>query len=208
MRATDHLSSILAKASENFSEDYKRWVKVMHWLGTEAGIAHLQAASSLAHIDIILRQVETEHLEEVSGPDLNSMSYTTMFVEMLSRSWVLIAYEIVRVLADRKRDDRQIIELKKRLAAVRIPLAKAEIEGADRFQKRNGGRLPPVLSYPMGEDPRISGWTYAHDGSHTLQTAVCNHTGAIVWRPFDLVSKQEIEVCRRDLSDEFLNLAK
>lgn len=210
MRTNDLLQAALRMSAENHSDVRKRWVDLTHRLGAQVGVAHLATLASNGRFDMMLRQLEAEALEDIQNPPARENDFTFDFMLALSESWVLRSYEVIRSACEQAQNTGEAIPdkfkvLKDRLALVRIPIAKAEIGGADRYRKINK-KLPDLALFPVGDGPDNGAKDYAHDGSYVIPRGICIETGAIVWYPIDLKSQQTVDVCRRDLSDEFLAL--
>ncbi|KSV85205.1 hypothetical protein D9M68_316630 [compost metagenome] len=202
MKATVLIQSIYLLGLNNHPEAAKKWVSVMHSLGAMTGVAHSLSISTASKLDLILRQLESEHWDDINTSQGDRLSFATDLISALSDSWILASYEPIRAaceqLRDRDEQNSKLSDLHYRLALVRMPIAKAEIKDAKR-------QKPEMLLHPVGEgDP--SPKSYAADGSYIVPKAVCGATGATVWYPIDLKVRQTVAICRRDLSDEFLAL--
>lgn len=183
----------------NHDDVHLRWIKVQHRFASLAGVATLATFASNSRFDLLLRQIEVEQHAALSQP-LSGEGWIDDFAIALAESWVLRSYEMVRVacahLKSRRETNDRLQRLHERLALVRMPVAKAEIRGANRSPE------PIVLVLRDGSDPR----NYEADGSYIIPRGLCGATGAVMWWPIDIKSGVAIEVCRRDLSDEFLAL--
>ncbi|MBP2563687.1 hypothetical protein J2766_000246 [Agrobacterium tumefaciens] len=206
MKATTLLQAVHSMGRMNYPDASKKWITVMHQLGSRIGLAHGVAMSSVGKLDMMLRQLESEHLEELALPEESEdASFITDQISVFSDSWLLAAYEVIRAARAQGATDPKIVSLYEQLTLARIPVAKAEISGADRYKNKHKV-LPNLMLYPVGDGPDNSPKAYAHDGSYIVPKGVCAETGAIVWYPIDLASQQTVAVCRRDLSDSFLGL--
>ncbi|CAN7187895.1 hypothetical protein LJR098_000428 [Rhizobium sp. LjRoot98] len=202
MKATALLQAIYTMGLVNYPNEARKWVNVMNTLGVVAGRAHSLSVSEVSKLDLMLRQLEQEHLEEIIGPE-KQFSFATDLICTLSDSWLLASYEPIRAACEQTRTRKEPYErldsFHRRLALVRIPIAKAEIKDAQRLK-------PTLMLYPIGDGDDNSGKLYAHDGSYIVPKGVCAETGATVWYPIDLKTQKTVAICRRDLSDEFLGL--
>lgn len=210
MRTTKLLQAALGLSTRNHSAVHERWIAVTHKLGSQAGVAHLATLASNGRFDIILRQLEAEVLEDIRNPPTEEADFSFDFMLALSESWMLRSYEVIRSACEQAQSKETAIldrfkAVRDRFALVRIPVAKAEIGGADRY-KRAHKKLPELELVAVGGGPDSRVKAYAHDGSYVVPRGICRETGAIVWYPIDLKTQTTVAVCRRDLSDEFLAL--
>lgn len=205
MKAYELLQGVYLMGVASYPDETRKWITVMHRLRSQVGVAHTANMSSVGKLDIMLRQLEHEHLEWLAAPQRNETALITDQISVLSDSWLLAAYEVVRAAKAQGCSEPRLVELYEQLTLARIPVAKAEISGADRYRNKHK-QLPQLMLYPVGDGPDNSPKAYAHDGSYVVPKGVCAATGATVWFPIDLTSQQTVDICRRDLSDSFLAL--
>lgn len=183
------LNAMAGVAYSRFPELGQRWVNLSGQFS--GGDSHLMLSMQrVGRLDLILRCVEEEiaptlfkdNLPEADQPPLLAADMAVA----LSNSWILEAYEIVRLRRDRIKGDGEPDEaleaLYRRLSLVRIPLAKGEIAGTNKHRKRGT----------------------AHRPTYMLNLA----TGSAVWAVLDKKTGQYVEIVRRDLADEMLAFAK
>ncbi len=203
MRATDLLETAYSLGMIGEAEIHKKWISVSHKLAAIAGVTHLVALESNNRLDLMLRLVESERLERLKSNSLNEIDWSLDLQISLSECWVLRAYEILRACKQQLKDygpiNPKLLSLQHRLAVVRVPIAKGEIESMDR--KANKGYAPMLGR--MGETVATP---YELDGSYVMPRAICPETGAAMWYPVDMKARQTVAICRRDLSDELLSL--
>lgn len=200
MRAIDQLDGAIVTALAAHVDVHKRWIDAQFRFSALAGTAALIPFAGTTRLDMLLRQIESEQL--AAGIETQTgAGFVFDLAVTLSEAWVLRAYEMVRGALEvvKKRGAEapaKLLALHDRLALVRMPIAKLEIRSANKHK----GEI--VLVREGGEDPRA----YIDNGSYIVPRGICGQSGAVMWWPVDLKSGQSIEICRRDLSDEFLAL--
>ena len=199
MRATDHLQLACFMGMERHPELQRRWIDVMHNVGSQWGVAHMIPLASNNRIDLLLRQLEQEQLEKVQDLSSDDADFSDDLMLALAESWVLRSYEVIRAAAEQARrrgeTNEKLAALKYRLGLVRMPIAKAEIKDAKAKE--------PMLDVLGGErNPR----PYKNDGSYIIPRGSCGTTGSVMWWPIDIKRMTTVEIRRRELSDEFLSL--
>jgi hypothetical protein len=203
MPASDLLENAFLVALSNQPELHKKWVRLSHRVAGIAGANHLLALQQNYRLDLLLRQLEDERLARMQAPPAHEVDWTLEIQSSLSQAWVLRAYEVIRVTKDRLRKNgrpnEKVTALAHRLAVVRMPIAKGQIEG---MLKRANRENPPIL-VRAGE---TEAFPYADDGTYNMPSGLCGETGAVMWWPVDVTAGETVAICRRDLSDEFLAL--
>jgi hypothetical protein len=197
MRATDGIRIAVSVAMAQQRSIHQKWISAQHRPGILSGSASLYGILRISSIDIILRQLEDEHLNE-SEPVGIDVAFDAMC--SLAHYWVLQTYEVIRSayqLGDGEIQTR-LKDIKRRLELVRMPIAKGEIRHA---QKKKTEAREIVLVKEDGSNPK----PYA-DGYYMVPQGICGATGSVMWWVIDLESRKTVEICRRDLSDEFLAL--
>lgn len=129
-----------------YEETHKKWVSMSFLLGQIADNAHLVALQRNGRLDLMLRLLESERIERIKN---NSPTEPVWSLDMqcsLSENWLLSAYEVMRAPKERlkggDKDVPKLSELERRLAVVRMPIAKGEIQGMNRRANRDN---PPML---------------------------------------------------------------
>lgn len=201
MNATEHLSEALALGLINHTDVHERWIDLMHRM-TRWGVASLIAAASNSRLDLLLRQLEAETRDFINHPNgQREPEFAFDFMLGLTENWVLRSYEIIRAAYEQSKimgePHDKLRALRDRFALVRMPIAKAEITAAGRHKQEI-----ILATVEDGGDPRA----YANDGSYVIPRGVCTETGAVMWWPVDLKTSTTVEICRRELSDEFLSV--
>lgn len=184
---------------------HERWIKVVHKLASIAGVSHLGSMSYTSRLDLVLRQLENERLEQIQKPGSGEIDFSLDFMLSLSESWVLRAYEAIRSADEqerlRDRPNKKIKSFRRKIGLVRIPLAKGQIQ--DAHLRKYKAKGDPLLLYREGDaEPK----PYENDGSYIIPSGLCPETGAAMWWPVDIEARSVVGICRRELSDEFLAL--
>lgn len=203
MNATDLLLAAYGVAIASDEELHKKWISVSYALGAVAGNAHVIALQRNGRLDLMLRLLERERLERMKDDPSKEPIWSLDLQSSLSENWLLSAYEVAR--AAKKpfkasgKDVSRLLALEHRLALVRMPIAKGVIQGMDRKPHKDN---PPMLLKAGDDTPEL----YQDDGSYMAPCSLCAETGAILWYPVDMTTRETVAVCRRDLSDEMLAL--
>ncbi len=202
MDAGGHLNAALEVALINAQTLHQQWIQVMHRFGSQFGAANLRMSHD-ARIDLLLRQLEAELLTRNHNVAEGLFCFDVQIA--LSEQWVLSSYEILRsccqFAGDRNLDVPKLKALRNRFALVRIPIAKYEIAGTNK--KKPNIMLEPI---PAIDDADNSAKPYDVDGTYIMPRSICMKTGAIVWYPVDIAQNAAVPICRRDLSDEMLEI--
>lgn len=198
MNVTNLLVTAFAAGMARDNDLHKKWVSVMHKLSADSGVAHLGAVASDSRLDMLLRVLESESLEQVKSGQPAEAIFSGDILVSLSECWVLRTYEVIRATWERQGRPKEgkVYDLVYRLGLARMPIAKGEIQQSKKAAE------PIILAHLDGTDPK----PYADDGSYVVPRAICGATGAAMWIVVDTKSGKSVEVCRRDLSDEFLAL--
>lgn len=177
---------------------HKKWISITHKLAGDSGVAHVGAVASDSRLDMLLRVMELERLERLEAAETRDVDFADDIFISLSECWVLRTYEVIRATWERQGRPKEgkIYALVKRLGLVRMPVAKGEIQQAKKAPS------PMLLVNVDGSEIK----PYAADGSYVTPRGICRTTGAALWIVADIKSGGSVEVCRRDLSDEFLGL--
>lgn len=184
-------------------ELHKRWISLSFRFGEIAGTVHIMSVQRVGRLDMLLRLLEDERLERMDGDPPKEPDLSLDLQMALSENWLLSAYEVVRAakgqLKSRSEEMPKLLTLEKRLALVRMPIAKGEIQGIDQKTNKNN---PPLLIKAGDDAPE----PYQADGSFIMPCGLCEQTGAALWYPVDMATRETLAICRRDLSDELLDL--
>lgn len=203
MKATDLLSAAYSIAMANEQELYKKWISISFKLAEAAGSVHIIALQRIGRLDMMLRLLESERLESMKAELSNEPEWSLDLQFSLSENWLLSSYEVARAAKEqlkRRGDDMFRLEvLEHRLALVRMPVAKGEIQGMHLKANREN----PLVLVKAGD---VEGGPYQADGSYMMPRGLCRETGAALWCPVDIALRQTVDICRRDLSDEILAL--
>ncbi|MBD3787299.1 MAG: hypothetical protein IE922_10085 [Sphingomonadales bacterium] len=205
LRTTELIDLAWGAALASGEDIYAQWTKLSHKLAAPNCRATV-AIQNLGQLDLLLRALEAEALP---APAMGSL-FAAIHRDILSVSWVLNAYEIVRSLNRTEKAAAEatgtartpgLDDLITRFALARMPLAKGEI--ANYSAKKFKPSEPIIMAHKDGSDPR----PYVNDGSLLTPRAISAVTGAIVWRVVDLGTDNDVTISRRELSDAFLALA-
>lgn len=191
MRVTDILVSAFDAGAANQDILGSRWLTHSHRFAQIAGVAQLMNLQTNGRLDLLLRQLEQERLNQCAPDEGHSLTLQSF----LSECWALQAYEVIRAAAERNKSDVLLGKLRDRFALVRMPLAKVEIAG---MKRKNAHSL--TLELEDGSRSR----TYSNDGKYVVPRQLCVQTGSIIWLPADIVNETTVAIRRIDLSDEFL----
>lgn len=203
MNATDLLSAAYGIAMASDRELHAKWISVSVKFSTIAGTIHLIASQRIGRLDMLLRLLENERLERMKGDPAKEPDLSLDVQFALSESWLLSAYEVARAAKEqlkcRGEEMPKLRALENRLALVRMPIAKGEIQGMNKKANREN---PPMLVRAGDDTPE----PYQADGSFIMPYGLCGETGAALWCPVDMTTRETVAICRRDLSDEMLAL--
>ena len=184
-------------------ELHKRWISVSFKLGAIAGAVHTLSVQRIGRLDMLLRLLEDERLERTKDDPANEPDWSLDLQFALSENWLLSAYEVARTAKEmlKRRSDKlpRLLTLENRLALVRMPIAKGEIQGMNQRTNRDN---PPMLVRAGDNTPE----PYQADGSFIMPKSLCAETGSALWHPVDMTIVQTVAICRRDLSNELLGL--
>ncbi|HWV11766.1 MAG TPA: hypothetical protein VN110_00555, partial [Sphingobium sp.] len=149
-------------------------------------------------LDILLRQLEAEALHILALPPEKQPLLFIDQLSLLSEAWVIKTYELVRAACQQIRirgeADEGLRRLKHSLGLVRMPMAKAEIQMAERAK--------PPLMLALGDGSEVK--PYAADGSYIMPRMICSRTGSFLWIAVDVRTHRNVEISRRDLADQLL----
>ena len=191
MKAHDGIASILLAnlmrhAFTAQADIHKRWVDCSHRLcGGDPFVSF--DLQRLGRQDAIIRCMEDEL---ATGPDLVvgmsrdlDMPLMTFDLQVaLSASWLMSAYETLRLLRERKTQPQEgISAVLDSVALVRMPLVKGAVA-------RTGSKTSPGTP-------------------HRPSTGASNIDGSVVWAVTDKQGRL-FEVSRRLLSDQYLSLSE
>lgn len=202
MTATELLLAAYGMGLASDDELDRRWIALSHRLGPIAGTTHVIGIQRVGRLDMLLRVLEGERLQRMRLPTSSEPDFSVELQLSLSVSWLFGAYEIARAAKKPMQCHKDVlprlIALEHRLALVRMPLAKGEIEGMNRKPYIHN---PPMLARSGDETP------YAYeDGSYIVPGGLCERTGSALWWPVDMSTNRTAEICRRDMSDQMLSL--
>lgn len=196
MRATDLITAAFSVCFTSKREVHEAWIAHSEKLGEIAGAGHIANAQDNGRLDLLLRQMD----EEATAPPDTSIDFSLSIRASLSDCWLLCAYEMVRSADEklklRNEPNERLTQLKRRLGLVRMPIAKAQIQG--KTSETRG----IILAHADGSNPR----EYANDGSYMAPRGICSETGSAVWLPVDAATRQTTQIRRIDLSNELLRL--
>lgn len=203
MTATELLLAAHGMAMASGEELNKKWISISFKLGSIAGNAHVIALQRNGRLDLMLRLLEAERLEQINDDPSKEPTWSLDLQCALSENWILSAYEVARAAKEPIRasgnDASRLFALEHRLALVRMPVAKGVIQGMNMRRHKDD---PPMLVKAGDDTPR----RYEDDGSYIAPCGLCAETGAVLWYPVDMAKRETVTICRRDLSDEMLAL--
>lgn len=206
------LSSAFAVAKIKYHDHHVAWTKLSALLAGRFALAI--AAISLQRqgdLDLLLRCLEDE-FESGKATNSTGVDFTFHYQIMLSESWIVGCYEILR--AFRQRDSERklaadavsVLPSFKALFAdlelLRMPMAKYEI-AKDRRMKHPLG----FVARPEN-DETINETVYDKNDpsrAHRMPTGV-SERGSVTWLALDHSGPREYWIERRDLADRLLAL--
>lgn len=175
---------------------HSAWISQSFKLAAIAGEAHIATIQANNRLDLLLRALE----EEWEQPPEAVIDYSLDLRFSLSECWILRSYEVVRAAAQQLHQkgnaNEKVAAIKRRLGLVRMPVAKAEIQQANKAVD------PIVLVHEDGVNPK----EYTNDGSYVIPRQVCADTGSAMWCPVDVSTSKSVSIRRIDLSNELLTL--
>lgn len=203
MKATDLFLTGYGMAMASDQELHKKWISISFKLGPIAGMVHTINLQRIGRLDMMLRLLEADRLEMMKAEPSDEVDMSLDVQFAFSESWLLLAYEVARAakeqLKRRGEEMAKLLELENRLALVRMPVAKGEIQG---MHLKANKADPPMLVKAGDDTPEA----YQDDGSYIMPRSLCGEAGAVVWYPVDMATRETVAICRRDLSDEVLAL--
>lgn len=203
MKATDLFLAGYRLAMASDQELHKKWISISFKLGSIAGTVHTINLQRIGRLDMMLRLFEKDRLEAMNRGATDEVDISLDVQFAFSESWLLFAYEVARSAKEqlKRRDEElpRLLTLEHRLAVVRMPVAKGQIQGMNLRANRDN---PPLLTRAGDVEPE----PYEPDGSYIMSYRLCEETGAVLWCPVDMTTRQNVAICRRDLSDEMLAL--
>lgn len=201
--ATSYLCASFAIATARQAEAHRRWIKAS---GHSSGslLPLIPAIQQLGKLDMLLRQVEDERFLGIEDEEpFNAADIQAKF----SNLWVLNAYEVFRVLVDRRIGDKidSRVRLRDDLSVVRVPLAKFEVE---RHIKVEGfGKKDRIPLHPKGALPDQEQWFDPQDPDRwAIAGFLISRRGSIAWEVFDRRNAGYTVFERRELADRALDL--
>lgn len=205
MRISEIVSAAFMQASVRQKETNQRWITASHRIGgLLPGSALTSSVQAIGHLDTLLRSMEDD-VVEVGPEELHTTAsigihtYRTIF----SDTWIGSAYEIVRLLKQRKLapDTEEFARLKKLLALVRMPLEKHEIEDDRRLSA-------PLQLRPMQAREDDCDTFYVKNDlqrAHILPRGISS-SGSDMWCVIDVQDQTSKWIERRVLSNMFLDV--
>ncbi|MFP3479732.1 MULTISPECIES: hypothetical protein [Burkholderia] len=202
MDVTLQLTNAFVLANQRFSELRARWIEVSFAIGGLLPESLLTVSVQRSgDLDVLVRALEDERASPHwdARADLSGDAISRLV--MLSELWVGSAYEIVRLLEERKLVPASVDfrKLHDELRAIRVPVMKHEIARDKKLKAPLEFQRVPSR---VGDEPYI----YAKDDatrSLILPTGI-SERGAVMWHTIDGIDLSELWLERRRLSDAFL----
>ncbi|WP_321809183.1 MULTISPECIES: hypothetical protein [unclassified Burkholderia] len=206
MDVTRQLANAFLLAHQQFHEVRTRWIEVSSAIGRLLPASLLTVSvQRCGELDVLVRALEDERAAPHRDARADLLLDSTSRIVMFSELWVGSAYEIIRLLDERKLApaSTNYTKLHDELRTVRVPVEKHEI-ARDRKLKAplEFQRVPPR----DGDEPYI--YAKVKDDptrAHILPTGFSDR-GAVMWHTIDGVDLSERWLERRRLSDAFLDL--
>lgn len=189
-----------------FDDINRKWLALSIRFTAVGGVTAMTALQRVGALDCLLRQLEREMSVELDKPADHQLLMGPQILFDHSEVWLLRAYEVIRAAAeqmqDRKAQHAGLSAVKRRLALVRMPIAKAEIARPEIKARATGD---PLMLRRVGGEP-TEPEPYVKDGSYIMPTELCRESGSAIWHPVDLDVRQTVAIARRDLAEEILAL--
>ncbi|MGG5823947.1 hypothetical protein [Falsiroseomonas sp. HW251] len=166
----------------------------------------MEAVQKAGRIDIVVRTMEDERRDAGIGQAMQGDPMAFGLHADLSGIWVALAYEVVRVLRQRKLmpPSQSARALMDALEAVRVPLMKHEI------QREKGLKAPLSMArVGLGGDATSDVYTYDpkdDQRAHIMPSGVTPR-GSLSWLTLDHRSGNQQWMERRYLSDLMLSVS-
>lgn len=193
------LNSALTLSSAQQHALHARWIRV----SLQSGSRELLFSQSDCNTDLLLRSMETETHNRIRDNIYLMDNHFTMQCT-LSKYWILSWYEVNRKIHEKSMKtggnfDR-LGAIRYSLELVRVPLAKLRIMHEHKIKD------PIFFGYP-GEDPKQAKAYSGKEPFDYYPTMMVNRmTGSVAWKVYDRKAKSDVEIARRDISDEILQL--
>jgi transcriptional regulator with XRE-family HTH domain len=191
------LNEAVNLAAQQQSELYQKWIRVSF----ATGIPHLLLNQADALVDMILRSMENESRDRLHN-NVHVADFHLTLQTTLSRYWIYSWYEVIRAAQEKqgKASSEHLLSLRHKVELVRVPLAKLEIA--------NDQKLKQPLHFLKPGDPPEAAKPYSAKQrfDYTATTIMSTENGSCGWRVYDTASKSEVEVLRREISDDILAL--
>ena len=111
-----------AKAAGKNGDINDKWIRISHRLGAQVAVGAVQTIQWIGQLDVILRSLEEEFLQK--DPDANLALTIQTY---LSDAWVGSAYEIFRILKNRRPKDLDAKPIYDALLLLRVPLEENQL---------------------------------------------------------------------------------
>lgn len=182
----------------------KSWIEFSFRFGGLLPNSQLSiSVQRIGRVDALLRCMEDEFTAAVTPPEnvLYHESYVT-----ISELWIGSAYEVARLLNDKKRKLIKTTDeynaLLRDLALIRMPIEKHEIESDKDIKK------PLLMKRQPPRDDDTDLYEYDRNDkyrAHIMPTGM-SPRGSIMWQVVDVKNGQEYWIERRELADRMLGL--
>jgi len=210
------LTTIFNIARMKYRTEHQAWIRLSFAL---SGRFNLLTASiniqRQGDLDLLLRCLEDEYDAQKAAtetPENNVYHYQLM----LSETWVLGCYEILRAFRQRDNEAREagvatsgvsgmdsFKSIITDLELLRIPMAKYEIA------KDNKMKQPlPMRKFGDGDDVAPQFYDPKDPARYHIMPAGMGPRGSAMWQALDHQTNREYWIERRDLSDRLLALGK
>ena len=171
--------------TENYDERRKLWVYASLWLGTQEAPYAPLSIQSLGYAEKMLLEME-KRLAEMVEKNASRKDREWMLMECSAHSvlWIFGLYEVLRVLKESGNSKFAALEgLFRRLAMLRMPLAKHEVQRIPR----NAEAVPHYPTSVWEPETGRVGWSTFGPSKETptilTRTALPNEFGAIAAVP-------------------------
>lgn len=183
---------------------HKQWVGVGNTIGPLLPDSSLVvSAQRLGRLDIMLRCMEDEY-NAPSGVVTEAEMLALDYQGMLSEFWVVSAYEITRLLIDRKiaPDSVAFRDLAHDLRLLRIPLEKHEIAKGSKLSEPLRMQKMPLA----GDETDVAVYSKSDTLRAYLMPFRISERGSVMWNTIDPEPLTSHWIERRALSEQMLAL--
>lgn len=192
-----------AQAFIKYQDKHEEWVKISYRISGHSSIVSLiLSIQNAGKLDLLIRCMEDEFCpdEAKKEPD-----FLFMFQVMLSELWIGHAYEILRLLKERKcaLNHPDFLNLAHDLRLLRVAIEKHEIAGDKKLKQ-------PLLMqrWPTRNDDVPINYSKEDTNRDYIMPTGISERGSVMWYPIDIEANKSYWIERLNLSERFLSLCE